>query len=257
MSSDMFTQTLCVLLKTEVSLEAIAEALATFHPKRQRDGQVGWEFSGPALVLEIPDLETGYVVVDLVTRPWPDDMGFDQQESTLFQAWDSGQFGPYTFPGSLERATEQSWGWPDGDAVRDQCVGFIRVRLGYHLDDENESENELSQEFDPVSELESLTRICSELLRMPQAICYFNPSGEVLRDRETFQESESLFSRLLFRVPKSYLSRSSYSLRKILSGCSTFPSGYNSNQDDNLICLDGISCKDLPFKGPAMASPLT
>jgi hypothetical protein len=192
MSSEMFTQTLCVLLNKEVSLEAITEALAAFHPKRQGDGKEGWEFSGPSLVLEIPDLDKGYVVVDVVGRPWPDDMGFDQQESPLFQAWDAGHFGPYTFPGSLERASEQSWGWPDGESVREQCVGFIRVRLGYRLDNENDSDDDLPQEFDPVSELELLTRICSEILRMPQAICYFNPSGEVLRDRETFQESESL-----------------------------------------------------------------
>jgi len=194
MSKGLFTQTLCVLLKKEVSLDEIAGALAPYHPKSQLETTDEWEFSGPSLVLQVPEIEIGYVVVDAVGRPWPDDMGFGDEESTLFQAWNAGQFGPFTFPGSLERASEQSWGWPDGESVPGRCVGFIRVRLGYAIDDDNDegSDVELPQEFDPMTELESLTRICSRLLELPQAICYFNPCGEVLRDRETFQESESL-----------------------------------------------------------------
>jgi hypothetical protein len=31
------------------------------------------------------------------------------------------------------------------------------------------------------------------LFKLPQAICYFNPQGEVLRDRESFEETDKLF----------------------------------------------------------------
>jgi hypothetical protein len=193
----MFTQTLCVLLNREVSLEEIEKALATFQPVRQPNADDSWEFSGPSLLLKASGVEQGEVVVDVVANPWPDDMGVEQQESALFQAWDAGQFGPFTFPGSLERASEQSWGWPDGQTVPDQCVGFIRVRLGFLSDDHGNhggpgDEDSALDEFDPLAELEVLTVICSHLLKLPQSICYFNPSGEVLRDQESFQESESL-----------------------------------------------------------------
>jgi hypothetical protein len=193
MSRGLFTQTLCVLLKSEVTLDEIAKALAQFTPKRQNPSVEGWEFSGPSLILDVPDIDDGYVVVDSVARPWPDDMGIEQQDSALFQAWDAGQFGPFTFPGSLDRASEQSWGWPDGESVPKLCVGFIRIRLCYVIDeDEGGDDPNLPEEFEPLKELESLTRICFLLLQLPEAICYFNPGGEVLRDRESFKESQSL-----------------------------------------------------------------
>jgi len=193
MSRGLFTQTLCVLLKSEVTLDEIAKALAQFTPKRQNPSVEGWEFSGPSLILDVPDIDDGYVVVDSVARPWPDDMGIEQQDSALFQAWDAGQFGPFTFPGSLDRASEQSWGWPDGESVPKLCVGFIRIRLCYVIDeDEGGDEPNLPEEFEPLKELESLTGICSLLLHLPEAICYFNPGGEVLRDRESFEESQRL-----------------------------------------------------------------
>jgi hypothetical protein len=193
MSRGLFTQTLCVLLKKDLPLDEIAEALVEFQPKVQAPQVEGWEFSGPSLLLDVGDLEDGFVVVDVVSRPWPDDMGVEQQDSTLFQAWDAGQFGPFTFPGSLERASEQSWGWPDGESVPKQCFGFIRVRLGYVIDQQEDGDDpQFPDEFDPVRELELLTRICASLLRLPDAICYFNPGGEVLRDRVSFEESQSL-----------------------------------------------------------------
>ena len=191
MSGELFTQTLCVLLRRDIPLDQVAQVLAAYKPQRQEESSESWEFSGPSLVFDAADLEHGFVVVDVVTHPWPDDMGVDEQESTLFQAWDDGQFGPFTFPGSLERASEQSWSWPEGNSVASQSIGFIRIRLGYRID-QDDSEQQLPEEFDPIAELELLTGICSELLKLPQTICYFNPSGEVLRDRESFSESEAL-----------------------------------------------------------------
>jgi len=178
-------------VRRDVSLDEVAQVLAAYKPRRQLLGGESWEFGGPSLVFEAAGLDHGFVVVDVVTHPWPDDMGVEQQESALFQAWDDGQFGPFTFPGSLARASEQSWSWPEGNTVPSQAVGFIRIRLGYEVDQEDK-EQQLPEEFDPVAELELLTGICSELLQLPQTICYFNPSGEVLRDRDSFRESEEL-----------------------------------------------------------------
>lgn len=146
MSGELFTQTLCVLLRRDVPLDQVAQVLAAYKPQRQEESGESWEFGGPSLVFDAADLEHGFVVVDVVTHPWPDDMGVDEQESTLFQAWDDGQFGPFTFPGSLERASEQSWSWPEGNSVASQSIGFIRIRLGYRIDQED-SEQQLPEEF--------------------------------------------------------------------------------------------------------------
>jgi hypothetical protein len=188
----MFTQTLCVLLKSDVPLDDLSRVLASYGPQRRNALDEPWEFSGPSLQIPLPEQDRGFVIVDVVSKPWPDAMGFEAQDSPLFQAWDAGQFGPFTFPGSLERASEQSWGWPEGRSVPSQCRGFIRVRLGYEIDEDASPEDVFPDEFDPVGELAFLTGICSKLLTLPQAICYFNPNGEVLRDQESFRESESL-----------------------------------------------------------------
>jgi hypothetical protein len=119
-------------------------------------------------------------------------MGYDEQNSILFRAWSAGQFGPFTFPGSLQRATEQSWGWAEGKSVAESCVGFLRIRIMYGHGAEEDSEDSIPDDYDPLEELEFLTAVTAALLKLPQAECYFNPNGEVLRDRVTFEESTAL-----------------------------------------------------------------
>lgn len=191
-SQGLFTQTLCVLCKSPVTLDDVAAVLPDYEVVGRNDGSESWEFSGPALLISFrPDLK-GYAVVDVVEHSWPDDMGYEDQKSILFAAWSAGQFGPFTFPGSLQRATEQTWGWPDGKTAAEGSVAFLRIRTSYGLGDGDSAEESIPDEYDPLEELEFLTELTGALLRLPQAICYFNPNGEVLRDSETFEESAKL-----------------------------------------------------------------
>lgn len=191
-SQGLFTQTLCILLRQPVSVSAIKQALSEFRILAESESTDGWEVSGPSIWIEAPEGMEGIGVVDSVDQAWPDDMGYEDEDSPVYKAWDNGLFGPLTFPGSLERAAEQSWGWPEGKDVPEKSVSFLRIRMGYGF--ENDAEETMPEECDPVGELTFLTSICNALLQLPQAICYFNPSGEVLRDRETFEESLQLCS---------------------------------------------------------------
>lgn len=189
METGIFTQTLCLLLKAPATLDRIAQILAEYEISGRNDTSESWEFSGPALIIAHRPEVDGYVVVDLVDQPWPDDMGYEDQKSLLFGAWKSGQFGPFTFPASLERATEQSWGWPEGKTEVAQHKCFVRIRSSYVLGKTEDNDEWLPEDYDPVDELEFMTGIAEELLKLPEVLCFFNPNGEVLRDRATFEES--------------------------------------------------------------------
>ncbi|MDJ0847938.1 MAG: hypothetical protein QNK04_06055 [Myxococcota bacterium] len=41
-------------------------------------------------------------------------MGDPQREPLLMGAWSMGHFGPFAYPGGLERAAQQCWGWAPG-----------------------------------------------------------------------------------------------------------------------------------------------
>jgi hypothetical protein len=44
------------------------------------------------------------------------------------------------------------------------------------------------KDYEPLPELEFLTRIVQALLKIPGTLCYFNPGGEVLRDGDSLAE---------------------------------------------------------------------
>jgi hypothetical protein len=167
-----------------------------------------WEFCSAAAVAEYQPESDSHVVIDVVEHAWPDDMDFETPDSLLHAAWKTGNFGAHTFPGSLERAVEQSWVWPDGKESAPKHSGFIRLRISYAFGESDadtedadtegedseyeESDIVLPDDYDPVKELEFLVKQAGKLLALPQALCYFNASGEVLRDRATFDESVQL-----------------------------------------------------------------
>jgi len=109
-------------------------------------------------------------------------MGDPKTESTLFGAWGMGHFGPYAFPGSLERAKQHCHSWKDGAQAAAQHQGFIRIRTSYVFGAPDNG-RVMPDDCKPVDELNFITRIVMELLRHPSAICYFNPNGELLAER--------------------------------------------------------------------------
>jgi hypothetical protein len=106
-------------------------------------------------------------------------MGDPKTETTLFGAWSMGHFGPFAYPHGLQRATQQAWSWQDaGDAVG-RHTSFVRLRLSYIFGAPNDAPV-IPPGNDSCGELSFLGRVAIAVLRVPGALCYFNPGGEVL-----------------------------------------------------------------------------
>jgi hypothetical protein len=187
-SKGQFSACVAVLFDRPVSADDLADALNRLAPPTVVKAAEAWEFSGPAAVIPYRPEVNGSLVADAVDRPWPDAMGDPKTDPTLFAAWSVGAFGPYTFPGSLTRATLQSWAWPDGKAVLNGHKAFARLRISYTLGGGPDAPT-LPEEYDPVAELKFLTGAAIEVLTLPGAICYFNPSGEAIRPPELVSDA--------------------------------------------------------------------
>lgn len=198
MAKGLFTQGIVVLLRQSVSIEEVAAAIDDFYPSEPIAASEDWTFLGPAVLLNMDEDGSGKVVVDVVDHRWPDAMGGsldgsqDDSESTedrkISDAWGLGNFGPHNYPGSLQRACEQSWVWEDGRELGDEPQAFIRVRSSYVLGEEDDAPI-LPEGYEPFDELALVTEVAAAITELPQAICYFNPNGEVLRDLKTLNES--------------------------------------------------------------------
>lgn len=188
MPKGMFTQGVCVLLQQAVSLDEIAAALSDFEILKRIDASEEWAFSGPSLILAYLPESNGLVSVDLVDRPWPDHMGDANEEFMIFGAWSMGHFGPFAYPGCLERAAQQCWAWEAGETIPGQQQAFIRIRCSYAFGAEDDAPV-MPADYEPLPELEFVTKVTAALLELPGALCYFNPNGEVLRDADGVRSS--------------------------------------------------------------------
>ena len=195
MAKGLFTQGMCVLLRSPVGVAELQDKLSSF----DMIGIQGAAMDGASqdtLVLSFRPEVGGHLLVTPSTEKWPDQMGDPDTSPDVFVAWSLGQYGPLAFPGCLERAAEQSWGWEDGEDVPQQHTAHIRLLISYVLGaDESEAEDDDSEDvvlipddYDPIEELRFLTKAVSALLDLPQAICYFNPGGEVLRDQNGLRQ---------------------------------------------------------------------
>ncbi|MCM2373821.1 DUF4261 domain-containing protein [Aporhodopirellula aestuarii] len=192
MAKGLFTQGIVVLLRENVSIQQVAEAIDEFYPSEPTESSEDWTFLGPAVLMNMDEDGSGKVVVDVVDQPWPDSMGDADSETEIErkinEAWGLGNFGPHNFPGSLQRAAEQSWVWEEGREIGDQPKAFVRVRSSYVLGQDDDAPI-LPEGYEPFDELALVTEIAAAITELPQAICYFNPNGEVLRDLTTLNES--------------------------------------------------------------------
>jgi hypothetical protein len=173
----------CVLFDRPPTVDQLAEALTGFEiVSRRSKGGERWEFGGPSVGLAYRPDVNGYVSVDTVDRPWPDHMGDPKDGVTLFGAWSLGHFGPFTFPDGLKRAAQQCWAWPDGKTAPERHRAFVRLRTSYTFGLPQGDQTPLfPPDYDPVGELRFLTDAAAAVLALPEAVCYFNPNGEVLR----------------------------------------------------------------------------
>jgi hypothetical protein len=192
----IFVETMVLLLRSAPTLDEIKSVLGDFKINKVRNQGIDtWEHCGPALFLEYREEYFGQYVIDIVDRPWPDELDYDKPDTKLHKAWREGCFGISTCPGALERAAEQSWVWPEGREQIKQAKAFLRVRTTFMLDRDEEFEEDdwIPEDYDAPEELMEIHTIVSALFNLPQVICYFNPQGEVLRDAKSFEEADDLY----------------------------------------------------------------
>lgn len=174
-----YTQGEVILLRSTATLDAVEKALVGLPVLKRIQGVTSWAFGGPSLILAYRREVNGLVSVDIVDRPWPDHMGSPNEQPEIFGAWAMGHFGPFAYPGGLERAIQQSWSWPEAKAAVGQHRAFIRVRSSYVFGSEADT-RVMPDDYSAAPELLFVTKVASKLLAMPEALCYFNPNGERL-----------------------------------------------------------------------------
>ncbi len=191
MAKGIFTQGVCVLLSRPIPISEVALALSDFEVLGTREESEEWAMGGPSALLMFDEESGGTVTVDTVDHLWPDDMGDPQSDLMVFGAWSMGHFGPYAYPGGLERAAQQSWSWREGADVIEQHQAFIRLRTSYVIGkfDKEDDAKCFPEDYDPVKELHFSNRIVQSLLTLDGALCYYNPNGEVLLDQDNFRNS--------------------------------------------------------------------
>jgi hypothetical protein len=191
MGKGFFTQSACVLLSRPAVLDEVVSLLGeTGIVKRTDDRPASDDMAGPSVVLAFRPEVNGYVDVDIQNRPWPDHMGDPKAEPMLLGAWSMGHFGPFTFPGNLQRAAEQSWGWKAGREIPERHRAFIRIRSTYVFGAQDETRL-MPDDYDPLGELVFVTRVARRLLDHPAALAYFNPNGETLRERAALEDRDA------------------------------------------------------------------
>ena len=194
MAKGLFTQGMCILLREPMTVGELEDCLKGFEcvgHHESIDDQDGPE----TLILSYRPEVRGHLLVTPSNGAWPDDMGDPDEAPERFIAWSLGQFGPFAFPGCLQRAGEQSWGWEEGSDAIQEHHAHVRVLISYILgvegdDDEPETQSILEdddvplvpEDYDPLDEMNFLMKAITPILEHEKAICYFNPAGEVLRD---------------------------------------------------------------------------
>jgi hypothetical protein len=189
MAKGMFTQGVCLLTNGQTTIEEIEAALQErdFAIVKRVPANDNWCFGGPSFVVAFVPDANGYASVDVVNQSWPDDMGNPKTDPLIFAAWSMGWFGPFAFPRSLARASQHAWAWQPGRTIAEGHRGFIRVQMSYCFGAKDDFPI-MPNDYDPLAELSFLSRMALAILQIPSVICYFNPSGEVLRDRGGFDE---------------------------------------------------------------------
>ncbi len=164
---------------------ALRSAITSHDVVAERPADKEWALSGPTLIVAYRPEVNGYISVDIVTRAWPDHMGSNSEQS-LFRAWALGHFGPLTFPGNLERAKLLAH-WKEGARLAERHDSFVRINCSY-LFGAKPNDKVFPADYEPSAELFAVTRIAADLLALPNALCYFNPAGEVLQSRQGIEE---------------------------------------------------------------------
>ena len=191
MAKGLFTQGMCILLRKPVATSELEKRLSAFNFVGRQES-IEDDDAPETLVYEYKPNTNGHLLVTPATNVWPDDMGDPDESPERFVAWTLGQFGPLAFPGCLQRAGDQAWGWEEGGERILEHTAHIRFLISYvfgvdELDDD-EDVPLVPEDYDPIDEMTFLTKAVTSVLEMPEAICYFNPGGEVIRDENGLRQ---------------------------------------------------------------------
>jgi hypothetical protein len=188
MPKGLHTQGLVILLQSAQSLDVLRRHMPGFNVVQEAPsaGEI-WMGGAGWIVAYRPEVN-GYIFVDLVDRRWPDHMGDPKKEAMLFGCWTLGHFGPLAYPRGLQRAVEQCWRWKEAGATVQKHTAFVRLRTSY-IYGAGRDAKVIPPDYDAEHELQFLTRLAGALLECPGALCYFNPSGEVVLPKSVFNES--------------------------------------------------------------------
>jgi hypothetical protein len=189
MPKGFFSQGVCLLTDGRTTIAEIKRALVEheFQVAKEVPANENLCFSGPSLLVPFLPEVNGYASIDVVEQAWPDTMGNPASDHLTFGAWSMGFFGPFAYPGGLTRALQHAWAWPQGRSLASTHGGFVRLRTSYVFG-LGDAAPVLPKDYDSIRELNFLSRLSLAILAVPSVICYFNPNGEVLRDRPGFSQ---------------------------------------------------------------------
>ena len=165
MAKGFFTQGIAVLFEKAPTRAQLREALEpTFEIAREDDGGDGWAQGSEGLIVTYRPDVNGYANVDVVRRVWPDHMGEPATEPELFAAWTFGHFGPYAYPGNLERAAEHNLTWEEAGDTTGKHKAFVRIRLSYVFGAADDAPV-MPGDCDPIDELNFAYALASKIGR--------------------------------------------------------------------------------------------
>ncbi len=188
MAKGLFSQTMVILFKDTPQLDELEVLLKDYEVVNRSQGAEEWAFGGPTLTVAFRPEVNGYAAIDVVDKPWPDSMGDPEKEQMLFGAWAMGHFGPFSYPGCLERAQEQAWHLDNVDRWVDDHKAFVRIRLSYVFGSDEDAKVQ-PDDCSPINELYFVTKISGLMLEHEKALCFFNPNGEVLQPPDSFNKA--------------------------------------------------------------------
>src|SRR6056297_1539092 len=165
MAKGLFTQGICVLLRKPIAIEVVEQRLKALDLVGRHDS-IDDEHAPQTLVYDYRSDVGGHLLVTPSSTVWPDDMGDPDESPERFVAWSLGQFGPLAFPGGLERAASQSWGWEGAETAVEEHTAHIRLLISYVLGADDEDDDDLPlvpDDYDSMSELNTLTRAVTAL----------------------------------------------------------------------------------------------